>query len=137
MEDLGVYSVAAVLALTPSFFLLRVVGSLLLPLLSRVQDNEREFPARYSLCSQMLCLASAVFGSFLIACGGSLITTIYGAKYSAAASLIGWLAAMQAFRIIRAAPTIAAIARGDTKNLMISNIARASGLALAPIPYRA
>jgi len=41
-----------------------------------------------------------------------------------------WLAAMQAVRIIRVAPTLGAIALGDTKNPMMSNAVRTPAFAL-------
>jgi len=43
----------------------------------------------------------------------------------AAAAFIGWLAGMWALRTVRQSPTLAAMSLGDTRNAMISNIARA------------
>jgi hypothetical protein len=53
---------------------------------------------------------------------------IYGQKYAAAGAFIGVLAAMQAMRILRVAPTLGAMAFADTKNAMFSNIVRTSAL---------
>jgi O-antigen/teichoic acid export membrane protein len=133
MEDLAVYAVAAMLAMTPGLLLLRVAGSVILPLLSRVQESKEEFERRYSFCAQTLCLVSGCVAVFLVVLGPPLIVRIYGDKYVAACTLIGWLGVMQALRMIRAVPTVAAMAKGDTKNLMISNMARSTGLGLALI----
>jgi O-antigen/teichoic acid export membrane protein len=60
--------------------------------------------------------------------GGRLITLLYGEKYASASVFIGWLSVMWALRTVRVAPTLAAIARGDTRNAMVSNLARSSAL---------
>src|SRR5205814_6702061 len=61
-------------------------------------------------------------------CGGVIASTIYGRAYANISSFIGCLAAMQAMRILRVGPNQAAIARGDTKNAMVSNSVRSLAL---------
>jgi O-antigen/teichoic acid export membrane protein len=60
--------------------------------------------------------------------GGWLVSLLYGPKYTNAATFIAWLAAMWGLRIFRVAPTVAAIAQGDTQNAMFSNLARSLAL---------
>ena len=57
-----------------------------------------------------------------------LVLFVYGQKYANAGAVIGWLASMWALRTIRVAPTLAAMAKGDTRTAMISNIVRAGSL---------
>ncbi len=126
LADLGAYSVAFALTMAPMSFVANIGSSIFLPYLARVQDVRVVFRQRYALCCQVVCLLGAVASIGFISLGGNVLVLLYGSKYAAGASVIGWLGAMWAVRIIRAAPTLAAMALGDTKNAMMSNIARAS-----------
>jgi len=64
---------------------------------------------------------------FIVA-GGKAVPLIYGPRYAGAGVFIGWLSAMWAVRIVRVAPVLAAMAYGDTRNSMISNLTRLSAL---------
>lgn len=124
LGDLGVYSVAFALTLAPSMVVASVASQLFLPLLSRAQNDRAQFERRYAVCSQLVALASGLISIPFIVAGGSMVTIIYGVKYAAAAKFIGWLGAMQFLRTLRVAPTLAAMALGDTENAMYANIAR-------------
>lgn len=128
LTDLGVYSVAWALAQVPAMISGNVCSSLFLPLLSRVQGSYRQFERRYSLCAQVISLMAAVVAIGSIVVGGRLVTLVYGHKYDAAGIYIGWLGATSAMRIFRGAPAVAAMALGDTRNAMMSNLARSSSL---------
>lgn len=129
MEDLGVYSVAFALTLTPTLMLAAFSGSLLLPLLSRVQDDQEELARRYTLCAQVLALAAGMIAVPFIVVGGKLVTLVYGDQYQAAAAFIGCLGAMQAVRLFRVATTLAAMSRADTLNSLFANCYRVLGVA--------
>ncbi len=131
MSDLAAYSVAASLSLIPGMMLIKVFTSLSLPVLSSLQDEPNVFLNRYRLIAQSLGLFAVVFSVVMILNGENIVRIIYGERYSGVGMLLGCLAAGQGFRIMRAAPTIAALARGDSKNLMFSNLFRATGLAFA------
>jgi O-antigen/teichoic acid export membrane protein len=103
---------------------IKVIASLFLPFLSGVQGLRVQFDRRYLICSVVVSLLAAVISISFIVAGGWLVRLVYGQKYAAAAGFIGWLGAMWALRMFRVAPTIAATALGDTKNAMISNVAR-------------
>lgn len=128
LEALAVYSVAFNLALAPSIALGRAASSLLLPLLAQAQDDGARFLRRYELSNQALALAAAALAVPLAVFGGSLVRVIFGAKYDETGAFIGWIAAMQALRVLRMAPTVAAMARGDTINAMWANVARTAAL---------
>lgn len=124
LSDLGVYSVAFTLTMAPSLLVGSVGNSLFLPLLSRARHDRPQFDRRYIMSAQIIALAAAVISIPFIVAGGPLVVFVYGKKYAAAASFIGWLGGMQFLRMLRAAPTQAAMALGDTANAMYSNIAR-------------
>ncbi len=135
MADLGVYSVAFTLAMTPTLLVANISGKVMLPVLSRVQGDLAELESRYTLIAQTLAMiAAAIVIPFIIA-GGELVAFVYGSKYAAAGGFIGWLAAMQMVRLIRGAQATAAIALGDTRNPMIANMFRS--LALIPALFAA
>jgi O-antigen/teichoic acid export membrane protein len=129
LTDLGIYSVAFSLTMAPTSLVANVSTSLFLPLLSRVQDSLQEFERRYLACSLATSILAAFFSIPVIVGGHWLILFVYGWKYAAAGSFIAWLAGMWAVRIIRVAPTLAAVAKCDTRNAMISNVARTAALA--------
>ena len=127
MEDLGIYSVAVRLA-SLATVLVGVGGMLLLPILSRVQDSRERFLGFFGFSMQLHMLVGAVVSAPLILAGDLFVITLFGEKYAAAGNYVGWLAAGQALLLMRGSAISAAIALGDTKNLMISNTFRASGL---------
>lgn len=137
--ELGVYSVAFGLAMMPALMLAKVNSSLTLPLLARVQGEPREFAGMVDVCSTVLALISGAMLSFFIIWGGPAIALVYGEAYAGGAAVIAWVAAMHAVRLVRAAPSQAALARGDTLNTMLANIGRVLalpamfGLALAGV----
>jgi O-antigen/teichoic acid export membrane protein len=128
LTDLGVYSAAFSLTMAPTLFIANISASLFLPLLSTVQEIASQFQRRYVACLEAVCLAASVISILFITAGGKLVSTIYGPRYAGAAAVIGWLGAMWALRIVRVAPTLAAMALGDTKNTMIANFARSLAL---------
>ncbi len=124
LTDLGVYSVAFALTMAPTNVVANISTSLFLPPLSRAQHDPSEFNKQYLFSSQIIALATMFITIPFIIGGGWAVDFLYGRKYAAAAGFIGWLAAMWGIRIFRVAPTVAAIAKGDTQNAMLSNIAR-------------
>jgi O-antigen/teichoic acid export membrane protein len=128
LSELGLYSVAFTLAMAPTNAIAAVATSLFLPLLSRAQNSQAEFQRRYVVCAQVCCLSAALIAIPFIVGGEWLIAKLYGPNYSGAGVLLGWLAVMWALRTVRVAPSLAALAMGDTRNAMISNVARAMAL---------
>jgi O-antigen/teichoic acid export membrane protein len=132
-SDLATYSLAFSLTLMPTMLIANVCTSLFLPLLSRAQGLRQRFEHDYRACVRIVCSAAALASGPLILTGQWLVVQIYGLQYAPSTGVIGWLAAMQALRIMRVAPTLAALALGDTKNGLASNVVRTSafGLVLA------
>ena len=127
-EDLGVYSAAFSLTLAPALIVGSIGTSLLLPVFSRLQRDTSQFALRYATSAEVLALVSGAFALSMVAAGGWVITVTYGHRYAAASQAIGWLGVMQTLRMLRVTPTMAAMARGDTKNALIANLARSLAL---------
>lgn len=128
MADLGAYAVAFTLATAPTVVLAQVNSALMLPTLSSVQDAPGPFARAYRTSAQALATAAALVASFLVLVGPALVVLVYGAEYARGATVIGWLAVMQAIRVLRAAPSMAAMARGDTLNMLLANLGRSLAL---------
>jgi O-antigen/teichoic acid export membrane protein len=128
LADLGVYSVAFALTMAPTMVIANISTSLFLPLLSQAQEHFKEFEERYLFTSQLISITAILITLPLMLSGGWVVTLLYGPRYAEAATFIAWLAAMWGFRIFRVAPTVAAIAKGDTQNAMFSNLARSLAL---------
>ena len=128
LADLGAYSVAFSLTMAPTLFTSNIGSSLFLPFLSAMQDVRTSFRRRYIVCCQVACVAGAITSIVFITLGGKVLTMLYGSKYATGCAVIGWLGGMWALRIVRTAPILAAMALGDSKNAMISNVARTLSL---------
>lgn len=128
MTDLGMYAVAFTATMVPTMIVIRITGALCLPVLSSVKDVEQSFRRRFKLINQTHALVAITIASALIVGGQGLIDLVFDVKYTSAGLFIGWLAVMQMFRMVRAAPSLAAMARGDTRTMMLSNIVRSGAI---------
>ncbi len=128
MADLGVYSVAAQITIVPTMMLCQTVASLLLPIMSRVQDEAKQFFGTYRLCAHAIAGLATAFAAAVILAGEPIVRLTFGQKYAGIGQLLTYLVAAQALRIMRVPPTLGAMAKGDTKNIMLANAARLGGL---------
>ncbi|WP_261342577.1 oligosaccharide flippase family protein [Roseimaritima multifibrata] len=131
MESLGVYSVALLLAMSPIMMLASVHGQLVLPKLSRAQDDPKQYHRIYRLSEKGTAVIAICFAVSLTICGPWLIAALYGPKYASGGTLLMVLAPMLAIRLMRASQSIATLAVGDTKHQLICNMVRSTELILA------
>ena len=133
LAQLGVYSVAMTIAMVPSMTIMRISSSLGLPLLAEVQNDLPRFAARYGQLVQIMALVGCAATLGMLFCGEQVVGLFFGSKYAGVGALACWLTAAQSMRILRGATVLAAMARGDTVNNMVSSLWRLSGLLLAII----
>lgn len=126
--DLALFSVVFSTAFVVPTLLASMSLSLMLPLFAGVQDSPDRLRARYALAAQAFAVVAGVFAVMFVALGPWLIGLLFGPAYGNAPVLVGWVALMQAARLLRMPPTVAAMACGDTRNSMIANIARISAV---------
>ncbi len=131
MDVLGVYSVAFTIAMIPTTVFTKVCASLSLPMLANARDDEERFRRLYSLAQQALGALSTAMGMGMIVAGPLMITILYGSKYAGAALYLSWLGAMQTVRLMRIGPTVAALARGDSRVSLIANVFRMLAMPVA------
>lgn len=128
MAELGVYSVAFSLAITLATVITKISNSLFLPLLASKQDQEEAFREHYKTIVQILAVIGGAVALPFVTAGGQVIILLFGKQYLAAFSFAPWLGALLVARIFRLAPTVAALAGGDTKNSMYANFFRLIGV---------
>jgi O-antigen/teichoic acid export membrane protein len=131
LTAVALYSVAFALAAPPTLGAANFVCTLLLPVMARHQHDRAALRRDHALCLQA-CTALALAVSVPLIVGGRwLVMMLYGAAYASAGSLLGYLAAAYAVRLTRVAPTITALARGDTVGVLLANVARVAAYACA------
>ncbi|MDR3762504.1 MAG: oligosaccharide flippase family protein [Acidobacteriota bacterium] len=128
LAGLGTYSAAFALAMALFVLLSNGAGQLFLPWLARAAAQREEFLRRYGTVCHAATVVAVVAALPLIALGPWVVRAVYGARYAAAGAVLAGLAAMFGLRLMRVPPTLAAMAMGDTKNAMWSNLARSAAL---------
>lgn len=129
LVDLAIYSVAFTLTFAPTMLIASISTSLFLPILSKCQNEKDKFYRHYKFICEAIALSGGILAIPMVGSGEWIVRIFFGEKYSLnAASLVGWLAVMQSIRIMRIGATLAAMAKGDTKNAMYSNVARSLSL---------
>jgi len=110
--ELGLYSMAVYLIQTPSGFLINVMNQTLLPALSGVQDDNARMNRillQTTSATVWLGLPAAVF---VIFCGRSLLTIVYGQRYSAASVALGFACCAALLNVLNNQITQAFYAKG-------------------------
>lgn len=128
---LGWFSAAVMLTLTPANLILRSLQTVTLPSLSRARSDRADFQRIYDASCSTTALAGlvAVLGTLLF--GDIIIALLFGEKFLPAAAVLAPLACMNALRLLRVAPTVAAMAHGETRNPLYANLVRALGFPAA------
>lgn len=128
---LGWFSAAVMLTLTPANLILRSLQTIILPSLSRARSDRAAFQRIYDASCGSTALAGLglVIGTLLF--GDLIIFVLFGEKFMPAATILAPLACMNALRLLRVAPTVAAMAHGETRNPLYANLIRAVGFPAA------
>lgn len=124
MAELGWFSAAFMLTLTPAMILTRVLQYLLLPFLSRARGDAERFDERYTLAVSVSLLLSTMLAVGMTLGGPALLLLLYGDSYAAGVAVMVWLALTQGVRAAKSGPMIVAIACAKTHNPMYANFAR-------------
>lgn len=128
MSDLGPYAAAAALAIAPTFIFGKIFNSVMLPVLAMAQNDRPRFLARYRQALVCVCAFAAACAVGVILGSKSWMLLAYGSKYESSGYLLACLATAIAFRNVRIAPALAALAKGDSENQLIANLWRAVAL---------
>ena len=124
MTELGWFSAAFLLTLAPTTVLAKTCQSLFLPQLSAARDDMAEFSRIYVLVFQSIVLCALILALGFALAGPAVLVVLFGPDYEPAATILVWLAVMQALRVAKAGPAIAALARAETSNPLLANLPR-------------
>lgn len=129
---LGLFSAAYMLSFTPTMMISVTMNSVLLPRLSKVQDDSRAF-ANMGLVSIEIGLVSGALAALGIALAGPLMLFLFfGDKYEDALLILLALGVVQGVRVAKTGYHVAGVAKGRTILPLWANIARILAL---PVGY--
>jgi O-antigen/teichoic acid export membrane protein len=131
IRDLANYAIAAMLTGGPTLLIIRVSGALFLPLLSGDGTSSFSFARRYDSCGALMALSAFAVVVFLCFYGAPLAELLYGKNYNVSLFIVAWLAVVAGARILRSWPQSAALALGNTRDVLIANTLPISGFLLA------
>lgn len=131
MEELGRFAVLMQLALLPALITARISMSIGLPLLSRAREHKERFIQVYQSTQLILVVVAVIYFIALALMGNPAISFLYGHEFVIHGPVLNWVAMAMVFRMLRGAPTIAALAHGDSQAGMYANIFRFTGLIAA------
>ena len=128
---LGWFSAATMLTLTPANLVAKSLQTVALPPLVRAGTDGRRFQALYDACvgATAWIAMAMVGGTWLL--GAPILIFLFGPRYLPASTFLVALACMNAMRLFRAVPATAAMARGDPRNSLYTNLVRVIGVPLA------
>ena len=130
IHGLAIYAAAGALASGPSLLVMRVTGSLYVPMLSSHPRKSSAYVKRYQLCGALTAIAAFAITAPLIIIGPHLVEAIYGSEYKSPALLTAFLGISAGARVLRSWPIAAALATGTTKDILYANVTRIIGLGL-------
>ena len=129
--NFGRYAVAFQLTMVPTLLISRITSTVFLPQLARNQKAPEKFAERLDQIVAVLGLLALSFTLSLMGTGNLAIEILYGSAFQVTPAVMYWLAIMQGLRILRAAPSLAALARADSVNPLASNVLRLTGIIAA------
>jgi O-antigen/teichoic acid export membrane protein len=130
IKELGWFSAAFILTLSPALVLSRSIASYFLPILSKEKSGQY-YDYSANVVFQLSIFISIVFVNIFYFFGGIALVLLYGDDYSTGSELVAMLALMQAVRLARQAPSVIALSMGDTFNSLAANIMRSLFLPIA------
>lgn len=131
MEALGLFSAAVLLTLVPATVLSSTQSAVMMPGLSRAQDDPAAFHPQALTCLELTMALGIALALGMSLFGSSVLILAFGAQYAPAADVMILMAVAQAMWICKVGPSTVAVAKGDTKNPLYANLARLAALPLA------
>ncbi len=115
LSDLGVYSIAAMIAALPSVAIGRIGTLVVFPALSRGREAGRNMNEIYQQVRRPVIAAGGLVVAGLLAAGEPLIGFLYDDRYSEAGWMLQLLALGAWFRVLQAPARSALLALGKTR----------------------
>ncbi|MEM7671568.1 MAG: oligosaccharide flippase family protein [Pseudomonadota bacterium] len=129
--ELGLFSAALTLAITPALLLANVAQRFLLPLLAAAQDDADRFEAEARRALELMLCAGAGLALGCALIGPELFRIAFGAPMAEGAVYMIPVALSAGFRVAQAGPVTVILARGRTINHLTANLAALVALPIA------
>lgn len=129
--ELGLFSAALTLAMTPSLMVARISRLLFMPLLSRRQDNAAALGNVFVVVMQTMILGGAGLAAAVALIGPPVFDLAFGDRYAGGRAVLIWLGLVFGLRLIREGSTTVAMSVGRTKLPMMANFVRLVSLPLS------
>ena len=123
-EALGLFSAAMTMIMPPVSQASALARMFFLPLLAKVQDEAGSFAhrARFTL-QATLCAGLLTVVGFVMA-GPVVFLLVFGERYAEGVVFVGVLAIVFGLQLAKTGPTVVAMSRGHTLNMLVSNLVR-------------
>jgi O-antigen/teichoic acid export membrane protein len=128
--ELGLFSAALTLAMTPSLIAAKMSRLFFMPLLARRQDDGPALSGVFVVTMQAQILSAAVMAAGMTILGPTIFSLAYGERYAGGLAVLLWLSLMFSMRLIREGSTTVAMSCGRTRLPMAANIVRLVSLPL-------
>jgi len=130
MAQLASYALPVSIVMVPLMLFSKSVTPVMMSILAKVQEDCSTFRVKCQLAVVLSATATVMVTVPLIISGEQVVVAFFGHKYENTGTLMAIIATAGAFRLLRIAPTTAAMAAGDTKNVMWANVVRSLGVLL-------
>lgn len=131
ITELGYYSAALLLIYYPTGILQRYVSTMHLPLIARAKHDPRAFAAAADRLGGQVLLLSIVMAAGFAAVAPFAIVLLYGERFAQPALVVAAIGILQTSRFIRLWPVTTALALGQSRIVLASNLVRLSAFPLA------
>jgi lipopolysaccharide exporter len=111
--QLGIYTLGIYLIQTPVVFITDILSQTLFPAFSRIQDDHERMNRILVKATSAIVLVGLPAVVFLVFCGRSLLTILYGHRYGEASTALAVAACAALCSILNALITIAFYAKGQ------------------------
>jgi len=130
LNQLGIYRVAAMLALVPKDLVSKLGAAVVFPAYSRICVSGGDLKRLFGRVRVPFLIGGAAVVSGLIACGPPLIRILYDYRYESAGWMVQFLAVMVWFQILECTNSAALLARGNVNWMAAGSASKVAGMLL-------
>ncbi|GHF06488.1 hypothetical protein GCM10016455_29580 [Aliiroseovarius zhejiangensis] len=124
LEPLAIFAMGMTLTLTPTLLFSKSLQSFMLPQLSAVKDDEKQFRYLANVALEASLFFSVILVLGFVFLGAPVVNFLLGSKYDALVPFLTWLAILQALRGFKTGSSVVAVSQAKTENAMVSNAIR-------------
>jgi O-antigen/teichoic acid export membrane protein len=131
LDQLGVYSIAALMAAMPTQAIIKVVSSVMFAAFSRAREAHDTHAERFFERARLpMLVAGGVCATGMIGVGPPLVKLLYNRHYESAGWMLQLLAVSAWLQVMQITSGAALLAMGATRWVAAGNVAKLSGLVI-------